>query len=76
LFHNLSCLLVIPWVKVLVLVVTALLLSCGLYGLISLRMEFRPEWLMDPKSESKSHNFHSCSPLFNLVCTPYTVGWI
>jgi hypothetical protein len=58
---------VIPWVKVLVLVVTALLLSCGLYGLISLRMEFRPEWLMDPKSESKSQPFHSNYPLFNLV---------
>ncbi len=52
-FCGLSTLLVVPWVKVAVLVVTLGVLACGLHGLISLKMEFRPEWLMDPKSESK-----------------------
>ena len=43
----------VPWVKVGVLAVTLGLLTCGILGMLSLRMEFRPEWLMDPKSESK-----------------------
>ncbi len=43
--------------KVGVVASTLGLLACGTYGLINLRMEFRPEWLMDPKSESKATLF-------------------
>jgi hypothetical protein len=52
-FQRLSSQLVVPWMKVAVVASTLALLAFGTYGLINLRMEFRPEWLMDPKSESK-----------------------
>jgi hypothetical protein len=53
-FQRLSSQLVVPWMKVAVVASTLGLLAFGTYGLINLRMEFRPEWLMDPKSESKA----------------------
>ena len=51
LFTKLSPLLVKPATKAVVSLLTAALLGVALFGLSRLRMEFRPEWLMDPKSE-------------------------
>ena len=36
---------------------TLLLLGLGVYGLTNLRMEFRPEWLVDPQAEGKNAFF-------------------
>ena len=41
------------YVKLLVLCSTLAVLSLGVLGLLRLRMEFKPEWLMNPQSESK-----------------------
>ena len=38
-------------VKVVVLLSCLSLLSVGLYGMTRLKMEFRPEWMLDPESE-------------------------
>ena len=38
-------------VKVVVLPSCLSLLSVGLYGMTRLKMEFRPEWMLDPESE-------------------------
>ena len=50
-FSRLARLLVSPLVKVGVMAATLGLLTTGLWGVTSLKMEFRPEWLMDPQSE-------------------------
>ena len=41
-------------VKVLVLLTCLSLLSLGLYGITRLKVEFRPEWMLDPESEFTS----------------------
>ena len=38
-------------VQVSVLAATLSLLVTGLYGLTLLKMEFRPEWMLDPETE-------------------------
>ena len=38
-------------VKLLVAILTLLLLIAGVHGITSLKMEFKPEWLMDPAAE-------------------------
>ena len=38
-------------VKVAVLLTCLSLLSMGVYGMTKLKMEFRPEWMLDPESE-------------------------
>ena len=45
-------LMMVP-VKVMVLLTCITLLSVGLYGMTRLKMEFRPEWMLDPESECK-----------------------
>ena len=40
-----------------VVLLTLLLLGLGVYGLNNLRMEFRPEWLVDPQAEGKNALF-------------------
>ena len=52
--------------KVIVLLFTLALITVGTIGLTHLRMEFKPEWLMDPESESNlfltlSINEFSCN---------------
>ena len=37
--------------KLFVALLTLLLLLAGLHGITSLKMEFKPEWLMDPTAE-------------------------
>ena len=51
-FEQLSSFLTKGLVQLLVVLLTLLLLGFGVYGLINLRMEFRPEWLGDPEAES------------------------
>ena len=41
-------------VKCLVAASTVLLLIIGAFGLKQLKMEFRPEWLMDPGAEGRN----------------------
>ena len=40
-----------------VVLLTLLLLGLGVYGLINLQKEFRPEWLVDPQAEGKKVPF-------------------
>ena len=54
LFSGLSRLLVTIPVKIIVTLVTLGCLAGGIYGTLHLRMEFKPEWLMDPNSEGES----------------------
>ena len=42
-------------VQLLVMLFTFVLLVFGAYGTINLRMEFRPEWLVDPEAESMNN---------------------
>ena len=37
--------------KIAIILITFALFGFGLHGLLHLRMEFRPEWLIDPDSE-------------------------
>ena len=53
LFSGLSRLLVTIPVKIIVTLVTLGCLAGGIYGTLHLRMEFKPEWLMDPNSEGE-----------------------
>jgi len=50
-FEKLSTILMRPAMKVVVLVSTLGILGCGIFGIVNLKMEFKPEWLMDPHSE-------------------------
>ena len=50
-FSRLARLLVIPLVKAGVMAATLGLLTTGLWGVTSLKMEFRPEWMLDPETE-------------------------
>ena len=54
LFSGLSRLLVTIPVKIIVTLVTLGCLAGGIYGTLHLRMEFKPEWLMDPNSEGET----------------------
>ena len=38
-------------VKILVILTTATLLGFGVFGITLLKMEFRPEWMLDPETE-------------------------
>ena len=50
-FSCLASLIVKTPTKILVVIVTMSCLAGGIYGTIHLKMEFKPEWLMDPHSE-------------------------
>eukprot|EP00090_Calanus_glacialis_P022071 TRINITY_DN34049_c0_g1_i2.p1 TRINITY_DN34049_c0_g1~~TRINITY_DN34049_c0_g1_i2.p1 ORF type:complete len:564 (-),score=121.57 TRINITY_DN34049_c0_g1_i2:171-1631(-) len=50
-FELLSKCIIKPAVQIVVVLLTLLLLGLGVYGLNNLRMEFRPEWLVDPQAE-------------------------
>lgn len=50
-FSRLARLLVSPLVKAGVMAATLGLLTTGLWGMTSLKMEFRPEWMLDPETE-------------------------
>merc|ERR1711892_828408 len=50
-FKTYSNLLVTIPFKISTIILTLVLLGVGIFGIIHLRMEFRPEWLMDPDSE-------------------------
>ena len=63
-----------PWVKVVVLVCTLGILSAGITGLINLKMEFKPEWLMDPQSESKCPFYFFSHPQTFLALFPPKVA--
>ena len=54
LFSGLSRLLVTVPAKILVTLVTLGCLAGGIFGTLHLKMEFKPEWLMDPNSEGKT----------------------
>ena len=41
-------------VKVTVVITCLTLLSIGVYGMTRLKMEFRPEWMLDPESECET----------------------
>ena len=41
-------------VKVTVVITCLTLLSLGVYGMTRLKMEFRPEWMLDPESECET----------------------
>ena len=51
LFSLMASHLVRPLVKAGVMVVTLGLLITGLWGVTRLKMEFRPEWMLDPETE-------------------------
>ena len=56
-FSWLARVLVSPLVKVGVMAATLGLLTTGLWGVTSLKMEFRPEWMLDPETECEyRHN--------------------
>ena len=50
-FSRLARQLVRPPVKAGVMAATLGLLTPGLWGLTNLKMEFRPEWMLDPETE-------------------------
>ena len=50
-FSRLARLLVSPLVRAGVMAATLGLLTTGLWGVTSLKMEFRPEWMLDPETE-------------------------
>lgn len=54
LFEFLSVKLILVPVKLLVILITSIILGFGLYGLTLLKMEFRPEWMLDPETEFTS----------------------
>ena len=54
LFSGLSRLLVTVPAKILVTLVTLGCLAGGIFGTLHLKMEFKPEWLMDPNSEGET----------------------
>ena len=54
-FRWVSQTLVMVPVKILVVLVTLTCLAGGIYGTLYLRMEFKPEWLMDPNSEGEQN---------------------
>ena len=54
LFRFVSKILVTIPAKIIVVLVTLSCLAGGIYGTMYLRMEFKPEWLMDPNSEGES----------------------
>ena len=56
-FSRLARLLVSPLVKAGVMAATLGLLTTGLWGVTSLKMEFRPEWMLDPETECE-YNRH------------------
>ena len=43
--------------QIVVIMITAGVFACGLYGMVCLQMEFRPEWMLDPDSESEKTYF-------------------
>ena len=51
-FEHIGKLLARTSVQLLVMLLTLVLLILGAYGTSNLRMEFRPEWLVDPEAES------------------------
>ena len=57
LFAWISDKLILLPVKVLVLLTCLSLLSVGVYGITQLKVEFRPEWMLDPESEFTSWYF-------------------
>ena len=57
LFAWISDKLILWPVKVLVLLTCLSLLSLGVYGITQLKVEFRPEWMLDPESEFTSWYF-------------------
>ena len=56
LFEFLSVKLILVPVKLLVILITSIILGFGLYGLTLLKMEFRPEWMLDPETECRNTN--------------------
>ena len=56
-FSRLARVLVSPLVKAGGMAATLGLLTTGLWGVTSLKMEFRPEWMLDPETECEyKHN--------------------
>ena len=56
-FSRLARLLVSPLVKAGVMAATLGLLTTGLWGVTNLKMEFRPEWMLDPETECEYRNW-------------------
>ena len=46
----------LPITKTCILTVTSMLLGFGIYGMTLLKMEFRPEWMLDPETECRNTN--------------------
>ena len=59
-------------VKVAVLLTCLSLLSMGIYGMTRLKMEFRPEWMLDPEAECKMMMMIFYVPLTKLPVFPVT----
>ena len=51
LFQGIAKWLISVPVKIGVMFSTAVLLVIGVYGMAQLKMEFRPEWMLDPAAE-------------------------
>ena len=67
LFSGLSRLMVTVPVKIIVTLVTLGCLAGGIYGTLHLRMEFKPEWLMDPNSEGKIVTSFFAETIFDFI---------
>ena len=52
-FEWLSRMIVQLPVKLVVMLLTMIMLVSGILGISRLRMEFRPEWMLDPETECK-----------------------